>query len=167
LRHHDQPTKTIAILGADTVVGGALCALLGDHGYFINPLDAHPTGVVDELLGGADLLLLVPRLDKGAREAFLSAMGKGAPQTAEVPVIELSTALGEGLPEKEGGNQGAVAVRDEGPRGSDRSRPRRRGVRGCRGHLREGASQNGSRPSSRGSPTTRQGLGSLGDRRDP
>jgi hypothetical protein len=102
LRHHDQPTKTIAILGADTVVGGALCALLGDHGYFINPLDAHPTGVVDELLGGADLLLLVPRLDKGAREAFLSAMGKGAPQTAEVPVIELSTALGEGLPEKEG-----------------------------------------------------------------
>jgi hypothetical protein len=102
LRHHDQPTKTIAILGADTVVGGALCALLGDHGYFINPLDAHPTGVVDELLGGADLLLLVPRLDKGAREAFLGAMGKGAPQTAEVPVIELSTALGEGLPEKEG-----------------------------------------------------------------
>jgi hypothetical protein len=149
LRHHDQPTKTIAILGADTVVGGALCALLGDHGYFINPLDAHPTGVVDELLGGADLLLLVPRLDKGAREAFLGAMGKGAPQTAEVPVIELSTALGEGLPEKEGGNQGAVAVRDEGPRGTDRSRPRGREAQRRLGRLRQGTSSKGARPRSK------------------
>ena len=100
--HHDQPGTTIAILGADTVVGGALCALLGDHGYRINPLDAHPTGVVDELLEGADLLLLAPRLDKGAREAFLGAIGKSAPQRADVPVIALSTAVEEGLPEKEG-----------------------------------------------------------------
>jgi nucleoside-diphosphate-sugar epimerase len=98
---HRQST-TIAILGADTVVGGALCALLGDQGYRINPLDSHPTGIVDELLEGADLLLLAPRLDKGAREAFLGAMGKTVPQTADVPVIELSTALEEALPEKEG-----------------------------------------------------------------
>ena len=101
-QHHDQSGTTIAILGADTVVGGALCALLGDHGYRINPLDAHPTGVVDELLEGADLLLLAPRLDKGAREAFLGAIGKSAPQRADVPVIALSTAVEEGLPEKEG-----------------------------------------------------------------
>jgi hypothetical protein len=100
--HSDQPTTTVAILGADTVVGSALCAILGGHGYRINPLDAHPTGVVDELLEGADLLLLAPRLDKGACEAFLGAMGKSGPQTADVPVISLSTALEEGLPEKEG-----------------------------------------------------------------
>jgi hypothetical protein len=31
------------------------------------------TGVVDELVEAADLLLLVPRLDKGVREAFLGA----------------------------------------------------------------------------------------------
>ena len=93
---------TVAVLGADTVVGGALCALLGDHGYRINPLDAHPTGIVDELLEGADLLLLAPRLDEGASEAFLGAMGKSAPQTADVPVILLSTTLEEDLPEKEG-----------------------------------------------------------------
>ena len=99
-RHHDQPGTTIAILGADTVVGGALCALLGDHGYRINPLDAHPTGIVDELLEGADLLLLAPRLDTGASEAFLGAMCKSAPQTADVPVILLSTTLEEDLPEK-------------------------------------------------------------------
>jgi hypothetical protein len=100
--HLDQPTTTVAILGADTVVGSALCALLGDHGYSIIPLDAHPTGVVDELLEGADLLLLAPRLDEGARQAFLGAMGKSAPQTADVPVILLSTTLEQDLPEKEG-----------------------------------------------------------------
>jgi hypothetical protein len=101
-RHHDQGGTTIAVLGADTVVGSAICALLGGHGYRINPLDAHPTGIVDELLEGADLLLLAPRLDGGAREAFLGAMGKTVPQTAEVPVIALSTAVDEDLPEKEG-----------------------------------------------------------------
>src|SRR5829696_7564262 len=92
----------VAVLGADTVVGSALCALLGGCGYGINPLDARPIGVVDELLDGADLLLLAPRLNEDAREAFLGAMGKSAPQRADMPVIALSTTLEEGLPEKEG-----------------------------------------------------------------
>ena len=96
-----QPT-TIAILGADTVVGSALCALLEGSGYKTIPLDAYPTGVVDELLDGADLLLLAPRLDMDVREAFLGAMGKTVPQSADVPVIALTTTLEEGLPEKEG-----------------------------------------------------------------
>jgi hypothetical protein len=97
---HDQPT-TIAILGADTVVGRALCALLEGSGYRTRPLDSHPTGVADDLLYGADLLLLTPRLDEGVREAFLGAMGKSTPQTADMPVIVLSTAVEEDLPEKE------------------------------------------------------------------
>src|SRR5215213_9313567 len=101
-RHHDQPATTIAILGADTVVGSALCALLEDFGYRTTPIGSYPSGVVDELLDGADLLLLAPRLDGGAVEAFLGAMGKSAPQRADVPVIALSTAVEEGLPEKEG-----------------------------------------------------------------
>jgi hypothetical protein len=100
LRPH-QPT-TIAILGADTVVGSALGALLENSGYGTTPLDAYPTGIVDELLEGADLLLLVPRLDQGVREAFLGAMGKSIPQTGDMPVLALSTALEEGLPEEEG-----------------------------------------------------------------
>ena len=99
---HPEPTTTVAILGADTVVGRALCALLEDSGYRITPLDAYPTGVVDELLDGADLLLLAPRLDGGACEAFLGAMGKNTPQRADMPVILLSTTLEEDLPEKEG-----------------------------------------------------------------
>jgi hypothetical protein len=98
----DQPATTIAILGADTVVGRALCALLEGSGYHTTPLGSHPTGVVDELLEGADLLLLAPRLDEDVREAFLGAMGKSAPQRADMPVILLSTTVEEGMPEKEG-----------------------------------------------------------------
>ena len=98
----DQPKTTIAILGCDTVVGRALCALLEGSGYETILLDSYPTGVVDELLEGADLLLLVPRLDEGVREAFLGAMGKRVPQKADMPVIALHTALEEDLPEKEG-----------------------------------------------------------------
>jgi hypothetical protein len=97
----DRPA-TIAILGADTVVGRALCALLEGSGYRTTPIDAHPTGVVDELLSDADLLLLAPRLEEGAREAFLGAMGKSAPQRADMLVILLSTTVEEGMPEKEG-----------------------------------------------------------------
>ena len=102
MQRPDRPATTIAILGADTVVGSALCALLEDSGYSTTPIDSYPTGVVDELLEGADLLLLAPRLDEGAREAFLGAMGKSAPQTVDMPVIALTTTLEEGLPEKEG-----------------------------------------------------------------
>jgi hypothetical protein len=76
--------------------------LLESHGYNIVLLDSHPTGVVDELLAGADLLLLTPRVDEGVREAFLGAMGKSTPQKAAMPVIALHTALEENLPEKEG-----------------------------------------------------------------
>jgi hypothetical protein len=100
---HPEPATTVAILGAETVVGSALCALLEDSGYRITPFDTSPIGVVDDLLDGANLLLLAPRLDEGARDAFLGAMGKkGAPQRADVPVIALTTTLEEGLPEKEG-----------------------------------------------------------------
>jgi hypothetical protein len=101
VREHHQP-PTIAILGADTTVGRALSLLLEGSGYETAPLDAHPTGVVDELLDGADLLLLAPRLEEGTREAFLGALGKSALQRASMPVIALTTALEEAPPEEEG-----------------------------------------------------------------
>jgi hypothetical protein len=100
--HHPPPPTTIAILGCDTVVGRSLSVLLEGSGYQITLLDAYPTGVVDELLEGADLLLLAPRVDEGVREAFLGAMGKSTPQKAAMPVIALHTALEEDPPEKEG-----------------------------------------------------------------
>jgi hypothetical protein len=97
VHHHHQPA-TIAILGADTVVGRALCLLLEGSGYRTTLLDAYPTGVVDELLDGAHLLLLVPRLDEGVREAFVGAIGKRDPQKAHMPVISLSSIREEAPP---------------------------------------------------------------------
>ena len=104
MQQQRQPTTTIAILGCDTVVGRTLSLLLEGHGYQTILLDSYPTGIVDELLDGADLLLLTPKVDQGVREAFLGAMGKSTPQKAEMPVISLSTstATEENLPEKEG-----------------------------------------------------------------
>ena len=101
MEHHPQPT-TIAILGCDTVVGRSISVLLEGSGYETTLLDAYPTGVVDELLEGAHLLILTPRVDQGVREAFLGAMGKSTPQKADMPVIALTTAIEEELPEKEG-----------------------------------------------------------------
>src|SRR5687768_15886922 len=100
VEQHPQPTP-IAILGCDTVVGRSLSVLLESHGYNTVLLDSHPTGVVDELLDGAHLLLLSPRVDEGVREAFLGAMGKSTPQKADMPVIALSTDTEENLLEKE------------------------------------------------------------------
>ena len=101
MEHHEQPT-TIAILGSNTVVGRSLSVLLEGSGYETTLLDSYPTGVVDELLEGADLLLLTPRLDEGVREAFLGAMGKRTPQKRDMPVIALHTALEEDLSENKG-----------------------------------------------------------------
>ena len=100
MQHYPQP-KTIAILGCDTVVGRSLSVLLESHGY-TTLLDSYPTGVVDELLEDAHLLILTPRVDEGVRKAFVGAKGKSTPQKAEMPVIALHTALEEDLPEKEG-----------------------------------------------------------------
>jgi hypothetical protein len=101
VEHHPQP-PTIAILGCNTVVGRSLSVLLESSGYNTVLLDSHPTGVVDELLEGAHLLILTPRVDEGVREAFVGAMGKRVPQKAHMPVIALITAPEENLPEKEG-----------------------------------------------------------------
>jgi hypothetical protein len=100
VQHHDQPT-TIAILSTDTVVGRTITLLLEGSGYQTILLDSYPTGIVDELLDGADLLLLTPRVDKGVRQAFLGAMGKSTPQKGDMPVMALTTAV-EVSPQEEG-----------------------------------------------------------------
>lgn len=67
-RLHERPAAVIAILGADTVVGRAISALLEGSGYRITPLASQPTGVVDGLLDGAHLVLLAPRLKEVVRD---------------------------------------------------------------------------------------------------
>jgi hypothetical protein len=82
------------------VVGRSISLLLEGSGYNTILLDAYPTGVVDELLEGAHLLLLTPRVDQGVRKAFVGAMGKSTPQRASMPVIALTTATDKAPLEK-------------------------------------------------------------------
>jgi hypothetical protein len=91
VQHHPQPTTIPS--SAAIRWSGVLSVLLEGTGYDTKLLDAYPTGVVDELLEGAHLLILTPRVDQGVREAFLGAMGKRVPQKADMPVIALHTAL--------------------------------------------------------------------------
>ena len=85
-------TTTVAILGSDTVVGRALCALLEGHGYQITLLDSYPTRIVDELRDGVDVLVLTPGQRDGVREGHLEAM-RSALNMAAIPVLSLSAAL--------------------------------------------------------------------------
>jgi hypothetical protein len=81
--------------------------LLEGSGYQTTLLDSYPTGVVDELLEGAHLLILTPRVDQGVREAFLGAMGKSTPQRGRIPVISLTTTATK---ESTRGEEGVLSV---------------------------------------------------------
>ncbi len=90
--HHHQPTTTVAILGTDTLAEDILARLLEHEGYSVRHLEAHPTGLIDGLPDGVDVLLLAPGLDDGVRETFLEAIRR-TPKTADIPVLTLSSAL--------------------------------------------------------------------------
>ena len=92
---HQQPT-TVAILGADTLAEDILAKLLRDEGYATRVLEAHPTGLVTELLDGVDVLLLTPDLNPSVRECFLEAM-RSIPETASIPLLPLSPTFKEAL----------------------------------------------------------------------
>jgi sugar/nucleoside kinase (ribokinase family) len=88
-----EPTTTVAILGADTVVENALSLLLGGAGYSTKVLE-DPSAFAanaEEHLQGVDLLLLTPSLREETQEGFLKAI-EAAPAASGVPVLTLSTA---------------------------------------------------------------------------
>jgi DNA-binding response OmpR family regulator len=85
-------TAVVAILGTDALVEDILARLLEREGYDVRVLGAYPTGLMDELLHGVDILLLAPGLKDGVREAFLEAM-RSTQETAAIPVLPLSSAL--------------------------------------------------------------------------
>ena len=87
----ERPTTT-AILGPHTLAEDILARLLEHEGYDVRHLEAHPTGLVEELLEGVDILLLAPGLKDGAREEFLKAVN-ATPETSAIPVLTFSEAL--------------------------------------------------------------------------
>ncbi len=90
---HQEPTA-IAILGGKAVVGNALSLLLRGAGYDIRLIERDLAGLADGLLDGVDVLLLAPGLSNGVREALLSVVS-GNPKTAQIPVLTLSSAIGD------------------------------------------------------------------------
>src|SRR5215204_3722544 len=97
MREH-QPTTTLAIIGASTVVERVLAQLLEGEGYSIRLLKSSSTGVVEEQLDGVDLVVLSPGLTSGACEAFLGTL-RSTPQrrtaNPHIQVIALCTSMRE------------------------------------------------------------------------
>ena len=89
-------TTTVAILGTDSLAEDILARLLRHEGYLTRIIDAYPTGIVDELLEGVDVLLLAPGLDSGLRRALVEAM-KTNPKTAHIHTLSFSDALKQAL----------------------------------------------------------------------
>jgi hypothetical protein len=92
LHYQHQPNTVVAILGTDALAEDILARLLEREGYHVRHLEAYPTDPMDEQLDGVDVLLLVPGLKDGAREAFLEAV-RSTQETAAIPVLPLSSAL--------------------------------------------------------------------------
>ena len=93
---HPEPTTTVAILGADTLAEDILAKLLRGEGYDTRLLEAQPTGLVDQWLSGADVLLLTPGLNDDVRRSFLETM-RSVPKAASIPLIPLSATFEEAL----------------------------------------------------------------------
>ncbi len=102
--HHQQPTTVVAVLGTNSVVNSALALLLKSAGYDIRRIERDMPGLANGLLEGVDLLLLAPGLSNGPREGVLSVV-RDNPTTAQMPVLTLSSAIGEAL-----GNEGGQVV---------------------------------------------------------
>lgn len=88
MSQYDSAPIEVAIFGGDPVVGQALKLRLRDIGYRARFLDESFADEPAELLGGAKLVLLGPRLSTRRREVFLRGM-KNAPATVGMPILEL------------------------------------------------------------------------------
>jgi hypothetical protein len=99
--HQQQPTTVVAVLGTNTVVNNALSLLLKSAGYDIRRIERDLPGLANGLLEGVDLLLLAPGISNGPREGILSVV-RDNPTTAQMPVLTLSSAIGEALGDEGG-----------------------------------------------------------------
>jgi hypothetical protein len=98
---HQQP-PTVAILGTNTAVNSALSLLLSGAGYDTRRVEKRDlSGLANGLLEGVDLLLFAPGLSNAPRETLLTIV-RNNPLTAQLPVLTLSSALGEALGDESG-----------------------------------------------------------------
>ncbi len=90
---------TVAILSGDPLVGRALELLLEGADYEVRLLEEPDASRVEDLLRGADVLILDRTLSNGRREDFLGALA-GTLEMATIPVLALSPGS-DGMPVKE------------------------------------------------------------------
>ena len=99
--HIRQQRTTVAILGTNTAVNGAITLLLKGAGYDTRRVERDLPGLANGLLEDVDLLLLAPGLSHGPREDILAVV-RDNPITTHTPVLTLSSALGEALGDESG-----------------------------------------------------------------
>jgi hypothetical protein len=93
-------TTVVGIIGDDPLVSRILGLLLEGAGYEASPLEE--AAVLEDpstALAGVDLVLFMPLLGDERKGELLGVM-KGAPTTAAVPLISLSTELKAELDER-------------------------------------------------------------------
>jgi hypothetical protein len=98
----DATTTVVGIIGNDPLVSRTLGLLLEGAGYEARALDE--AAVLEDpsaSLAGVDLVLFLPLLGD-VRKGELLGVVKGAPTTADVPVISLSTDMKAELDERSG-----------------------------------------------------------------
>jgi hypothetical protein len=96
----DATTTVVGIIGNDPLISRTLGLLLEGAGYEARSLDE--AAVFEDpsvALRGVDLLLLLPLLGD-ERKGELVGVVKGAPTTADVPVLSLSTDMKAELDER-------------------------------------------------------------------
>jgi len=96
----DTTTTVVGIIGDDPLVSRILGMLLEGAGYEARPLDE--AAILEDpstALAGIDLVLFLPLLGD-ERKGELVGVVKGAPTTADVPVISLSTDMKAELDER-------------------------------------------------------------------
>ena len=96
----DGTTTVVGIIGDDPLISRILGLLLEGAGYEAQPLDE--AAVFEDpsvALAGVDLVLFLPLLGD-ERKGELLGVVKGAPTTADVPVLSLSTDMKAELDER-------------------------------------------------------------------
>jgi hypothetical protein len=93
-------TTVVGIIGDDPLISRTLGLLLEGAGYEARPLD-EPAVLEDPsvALAGVDLVLFLPLLGD-ERKGELLGVVKGAPTTADMPVLSLSTDMKAELDER-------------------------------------------------------------------
>jgi hypothetical protein len=105
-------TTVVGVLGEDPLTARILGVLLAGAGHEARAI--HAGAVLDSpgaALAGVDVLLLVPWLDEERECEILGAM-EGNPATASVPLLRLSTVLGEGPDDRTGWEAWPWSVED-------------------------------------------------------